>query len=102
MENQHIIENAVFDISFGSQAEAFAQQADLGVLVKNRLMRVVDQVFDEMSSGETVFRINSLEIDLGDVAYQGYQEEMEVRLENPHWLDRVLRQSRTEYHLETD
>ena len=82
MDDQHIIEHAVFDVSFGSEYDAFEEQANLGVLVKNRLMRVVDQVFDEMSGGERVFRINTLEVDLGDVAYVGYPEELESRLED--------------------
>ncbi|MCZ6678438.1 MAG: contractile injection system tape measure protein, partial [Candidatus Poribacteria bacterium] len=80
MDNQHIIEQAVFDISFGSEEEAFEQQADLGDFVKRRLMRVVDEVFDEMSTNGRVFRIDHLEIDLGTVAYNGFQGEMEGQL----------------------
>ena len=80
MENRHIIEQTVCDIAFGSEDEAFEQQADLGSFVTGRLLQVVDEVFTAMSVADKVFRIDALEIDLGTVAYNGFHEEMERRL----------------------
>ncbi|MEN8128662.1 MAG: contractile injection system tape measure protein [Pseudomonadota bacterium] len=80
MENRHILEQAVFDISFGSEGEAFEQQADLDAFIRRRLIRVVDEVFDEMSTAEEVLRIGCLEVDLGTLSYHDFQDEMERRL----------------------
>jgi hypothetical protein len=80
MNNQHVIEKAVFDISFGSEEEAFEQHVSLGTFVRDRLMAVVAEVFDELSPDGQVLRIDGLEVDLGDVPYHGYPEEMENRL----------------------
>lgn len=82
MNNRHVIENAVFDISFGSEEDAFKNQFELDDFVKGRLMPVVDRVFDELAGSEKVFRIEELEIDLGDVAYDGYQDKIVARLED--------------------
>ncbi|NKB82757.1 MAG: hypothetical protein GKS05_12920 [Nitrospirales bacterium] len=80
MAGHHIIEEAVFDISFGSEEEAFETQVGLDVFIKDRLMQVVDEVFTEYSGSELVWRLEPLEIDLGVIAYAGYQDEMEQRL----------------------
>jgi hypothetical protein len=80
MNNQHVIEKAAFDISFGSEEEAFEQHVGLETFVRERLMAVVNEVFDELSVDGQVLRIESLEVDLGDVLYRGYPEEMENRL----------------------
>jgi len=79
--DRHVIENAVFDISFGSEEEAFEQQSALDEFVNRRLMALVERVFDELSASGVVSRIEELELDLGQVPYNGYQDELEVRLE---------------------
>ncbi|MFQ6026092.1 MAG: contractile injection system tape measure protein, partial [Dehalococcoidia bacterium] len=81
MNQRHIIENAIIDLSFGSEAEALEQQSGLSEFVKQRLMAVVERVLDEMSEPDRVFRIEQLDLDLGTVPYQGYEEELEIRLE---------------------
>ena len=80
MSTCHIIEEAVFDISFGSEEEAFETQAGLDSFIMDRLMQVVDDVFNEYSDPEFVWRIEPFEIDLGTMEYRGYQDEMERRL----------------------
>jgi hypothetical protein len=80
MDNWHVIEHAEFDISFGSEEEAFEQQADLGAFIQRRLMPVVDGVFNEMSSKGEVLRMDGLEVDLGTLVYHDFQDEMESRL----------------------
>ncbi|MCH7736951.1 MAG: hypothetical protein IH872_06055 [Chloroflexi bacterium] len=81
MDEKHIIENVVFDISFGSEEEALEQQAALAEFVKQRLLAVVERVFDELSASGVVSRIDELELDLGRMPYNGYQNELEARLE---------------------
>ena len=81
MVNHHVIENAVFDITFGSEDTALESQQELAGFLKDRLLSVVDRVFDELQFPGRVFRIDELEIDLGVVQANGYQEQMVSRLE---------------------
>ncbi len=80
MNSRHLIDTAVFDISYGQQEVAHEQQPEIDSFVKNDLMVVVDEVFNEVSNQGLFFRIDNLEIDLGDILYHDYQEEMPKRL----------------------
>ena len=99
MPNRHLIGDALFDISFGSESDAFEQSADLGSLMQHTLLPVVDEVFTEYSATEEPLRIDRLEIDLGTVPYDGFQDALKQRLREQ--LDRILRErlpSRSEEH----
>ena len=74
MGNRHIIKQAICNITCGVEEEAFKQQANWGVFAKNRLMPVVNQVFDERTASGRVFRIGYLEIDLRAVVYNDFNE----------------------------
>ncbi|MEN8178870.1 MAG: contractile injection system tape measure protein [Pseudomonadota bacterium] len=80
MQTRHLIDTAVFDISFSDEETAFQTQSELEVFLKRQMMGVVDQVFDAASEAGFVMRIPSLEIDLGSVAYDDYQDELPKRL----------------------
>ena len=80
MNNQHVIEELVFDISFSTEDKAFAEQAGLSDFVSKSLLGVVGNVFDEYANEHETLRIERLEIDLGVIAYQDYPHEMVERL----------------------
>ncbi len=80
MTPRHLLGEAVFDIAFPSEEEAFAQHLELGSYVRERLLAVVDEVFDEVAGGGLIYRFDSIEIDLGDLPLDDYQEEMVWRL----------------------
>lgn len=80
MNSHHLIEEAHVNIAFSSEDEASSQQAVLGDFINGALLNEVDGVFNEYAERDTVLRIERLEIDLGVVPFQGYQEEMVERL----------------------
>jgi len=80
MTRRHLLGEAVFDIAFASEEEAFAQHLELGSHVRERLLAVVDEVFDEVAGGGLVYRFDAIEIDLGELPPGNYQEEMAWRL----------------------
>jgi hypothetical protein len=80
MDNRHVIEQAVFDIRFGSEEQAFAQQGDMGAYIRDGLLPVIDEVFTELSEPGLVFRFDRLEIDLGVVDYDSHRDEWKRRL----------------------
>ncbi len=80
MGRDHLIDTAVIDMAFSDNREAYSQHAELNTFVSKTLMRVVDEVFDQFSEDEVVFRIPSLEIDLGEIVFHNYKEDMPKRL----------------------
>lgn len=67
MNMPHVIEQAVLDIGFDSEDEAFAQQPVLSAFMKSRLTSVIDEVFSEFSSTDMVLKIDCLVVDLGTI-----------------------------------
>lgn len=80
MNNRHIVDTAVFDIGFSSEATAFELQSELNGFIHKQLLAVVEEVFDKNAAANAVIRIPSLEIDLGDVAVSRYKDELPRRL----------------------
>ena len=80
MNNQHLIDQTVFDIACDSELLASELQAVLDSFVKKDLMTVVDDEFGQASVNDIEVRIDKLEIDLGNIQYSDYQNEMPKRL----------------------
>lgn len=80
MTRRHLLGEAVFDVAFASEEEAFAQHLELGSHVRERLLAVFDEVFDEVAGDGLVYRFDAIEIDLGELPPDDYQEEMAWRL----------------------
>ncbi len=90
MDNVHVIEKTVFDLTFADDEDAFEAQKELGPFVKNGVMQAVNEVFDEFSSTGKVIKIENLEIDLDEIEFEALQEQMEARLKER--LRSVLRE----------
>ncbi len=80
MSPRHLLGEAVFDVAFASEEEAFAHHLELGSHVRQRLLAVIDEVFDEVAGGGLVYRFDAIEIDLGELPRGDYQEAMARRL----------------------
>ncbi len=80
MNKHHTIEEQHFELRFSNELDAFEQQETLEVFVKQRLLPIVDSVFDEVSGPEQLMRIDSITLDLGSVPYDDYEAETERRL----------------------
>ncbi len=80
MEPSHVIRDFDFEISYVTEAEAFAEHNRIGDFVSGRLMIIADQVFERLApAGDTVVRIETLEVDLGLLAAASYYEDAEER-----------------------
>ncbi len=80
MRNRHLVDTAMFDISFSDEEVAFQAQSELESFIKREMMGVIDEVFEVASETGLVMRIPSLEVDLGSVALPDYQSEWPRRL----------------------
>lgn len=88
MNHQHCIDYAEFDTAFASGQIGQVQQAEFDEFVKSELMRVVDEVFGEVerkSGNRASLRLERLEIDLGEIDYRDFRQQMPQRLRRQLW-----------------
>jgi hypothetical protein len=80
MNARHRIDNMDFTISFDSMAIPHARESALRTLLVDELLPLMDQVFNQFADGDTVWQIDTLDIDIGDVPVQNFNAEMASRL----------------------
>lgn len=92
MSAPHRIDTVTLDFAFDSENTAFAQLPELGTDVWQRLLAVIDDVFDEVSGSTVVYRFDALELDLGAFPEHGYSEVLAERLRHSlrTWLQTHL------------
>ena len=80
MYQPHLIDSAIFDTTYADTNLADEQRAQIDAFIKNDLMNVVDEVFDQVegnfSKRDGVLRLDNLEIDLGSIDYLDYRRQM--------------------------
>ena len=79
MSRVHVIEEATFDVSFDAARVALRQEGLLPGLIRDRLLPLADEIFCGFSGDDTVLKLDSLELDLGDIPYPGFEYEIERR-----------------------
>jgi hypothetical protein len=79
-------------LALGTYADALVtsdQQARLDEFIQSDLLRVIDEVFDDIDrkSGNpaVVLCMERLEIDLGEISYRDYRQQMPQRLRRQLW-----------------
>lgn len=80
MARRHLIDTAVFDMDFDSQETAYAAQAGLDDFIRHEMITVVDEVFEAAAPEAGALRIPELTLDLGEVPYAAYRDELPRRL----------------------
>jgi hypothetical protein len=82
LNQRHLIDTQVFTIHFSDQEQTETEHDNgLTDFIKSRLLQVVDKVFNECCPDQTIISLDALELDLGTIPYQGYQDEMAERLQ---------------------
>lgn len=80
MEKQHLIESAILKIDFPSEDVAFTHHGDMESFVRSRILDIVDEVFDEFSEQGQVLRIDTLEVNLGELTEAYFYQDFESKL----------------------
>jgi hypothetical protein len=76
----HVIEAAIFELSFDNGMADWADERELARIVESQLMSVVNDVFDESASTGGAVRIDSLEVNLGSLRFDGSWTSARERL----------------------
>ncbi|MEP1032655.1 contractile injection system tape measure protein [Ekhidna sp.] len=76
----HHIKSKVFEISFNDENESLRFQKSFSDFIRNELVEITEKCLSEFN-GPTLKVINRLELDLGDIAYEGYEKTLTSRYE---------------------
>ncbi|MCP5003941.1 MAG: hypothetical protein GY941_08330 [Planctomycetes bacterium] len=86
----HKIGKATFDIEFDSEDLAFSEQSSLETFTGKRLVPLVDEVLTMNTIYGNVITFDTLEIDLGNISFENYQDEIITRLRDR--LDSLIKE----------
>ncbi len=81
----HLVDTLEFDLSLGSEAQAFALQSPAQAFLRGPALRVIDEVFGALSRGDEVWRFEHLELDLGTVSGDDLPAQWARRLRERLW-----------------
>ncbi|MBN2527994.1 MAG: hypothetical protein JXR76_16510 [Deltaproteobacteria bacterium] len=79
MPTRHFVESSSFEFKFESEETAFNEQQNIASLVKNTLLPIMAEVFDDISLRQSMIRLSALDIDMGAVSKDNYQAELPDR-----------------------
>lgn len=80
LNNGHIVSSLQWNTSFDRKDKAGELQERLSAWSKNRVQRIFASVFDEMCPADQAWRIHSLELNLGQIAYEELESELALRI----------------------
>jgi hypothetical protein len=77
MANQHhLIKRQILQVTVQDAADAYGLQQKLGLLTQRRLTPLIAQRCSELSSPEVIHRIDSVEVDLGELPLEDLEEAL--------------------------
>lgn len=80
MSREHVVETLEWDVAFARQDEAFDWQSRLVSLVRGPAVDAIHEVFEELGGGEEVVALDTLELDLGRLPRDGFEQALALRL----------------------
>jgi hypothetical protein len=73
-KNKHIIQKQFLEVEMQNPPDAFAFRNRLGELYYQRILPELEGIFDEIGSGQKLIRKDFLEIDVGIIASENWEE----------------------------
>lgn len=96
VESQHIIRQQVLELSLESNKGARNIQEEVSDVFKSRIMPRMERVLDSLSQEGQVLKIDTLELNLGDIEFRYLKDELPLKVEQvlEQEITKVLYQQR--------
>ncbi|WP_424099673.1 contractile injection system tape measure protein [Moorena producens] len=75
-QQRHIIKKQIIELNLSSQQGAFELQNEVSRLYRRKVLPLIDNLFNQFSDLDTIHRINTLEIDLGNIDINNLEQEL--------------------------
>ncbi|MCX2742689.1 contractile injection system tape measure protein [Mangrovivirga sp. M17] len=82
MEEGHVLRSGVFEISSDTTDNSHEIHNSLNDIIQSDLNRILGEVFDEVCPMDYRIKINSLDLDLGDINQHNFESEFKFRLKD--------------------
>ncbi|WP_287312904.1 contractile injection system tape measure protein [Moorena sp. SIO1G6] len=82
-QQRHIIKKQIIELNLSSQQGAFELQNEVSRLYRHKVLPLIDNLFNQFSDLDTIHRINTLELDLGNIDINNLEQEL---------IDKILEQ----------
>jgi hypothetical protein len=77
--NNHIIQRQFLEVDMESGIDAFQFRNDLKDVFNEKLLPELEAVFDELSKGNKLVRLENIQIDIGDLSSKNWEEELVMK-----------------------
>ena len=77
----HIIKSQEFQIGLQDQDEAYRIQTAISGLQESRINQLLDTILSQFDDKDAVYRLNTIQLDLGSISKSNYENELIYRLE---------------------
>ncbi|NEP73980.1 MAG: hypothetical protein F6K25_04630 [Okeania sp. SIO2G4] len=74
-EQRHIIKKQIIELNLSSQQGAFELQNEVSRIYRHKVLPLIDDLLSQFSDSDTIHRVNSLEINLGNIDINCLEEE---------------------------
>ncbi|MDZ8104394.1 MAG: contractile injection system tape measure protein [Nostoc sp. DedQUE12a] len=75
-QQRHSIKKQIIEINLSSQTGAFELQKELSRIYHHKVIPIIDNLLSQFSSSDIIYRINTLEINLGNIGINNLEEEL--------------------------
>ncbi len=100
MNTCHRIKHITADIHFARPMDGVSNQESLPAFIHQGLAAVMENVFDEISPGKELIQIKKLNVDLGEINFVNFEQEMALKLRSSllDALSREILSIKTDHH----
>ena len=82
-KQRHIIKKQIIELNLSSQQGAFELQNEVSRIYRHKIIPLIDNLLSQFSDADTIHRINTLEINLGNIDINHLEQEL---------IDKILEQ----------
>ena len=75
VQQRHLIKQQILDLRVGSKIPAVGLQNQLSALYRNQVIPLIDAYCNQLSDPDAILRIDTLDIDLGEIDIQNLEKE---------------------------
>ncbi|MEH1945278.1 MAG: contractile injection system tape measure protein [Nostoc sp.] len=95
-QQRHIIKKQVIELNLSSQEGAFELQNEVSRIYCHKIIPLIDRVLSQFSTSDIIYRINTLEIDLGNIDINNLEQELIEKI-----IEKIQQQLPEQIHLST-
>ncbi|MDJ0676439.1 MAG: contractile injection system tape measure protein [Calothrix sp. MO_167.B42] len=75
-QQQHIIKKQIIELNVNSQQGAFELQNEVSRIYRRKVLPLIDNLLSQFSDSDTIYRINTLEINLENIDINNLEQEL--------------------------